>query len=99
MAENEDILNEIKETLDDIKAILLLVNQDAIATAKKNLLKESSVEKQVYDLCNGDNTTEDISNTIKKSKEYTRAVLSTLRQKGLVKTIQKDDKKIPEQVM
>jgi hypothetical protein len=95
----KDAMNEIKQTLDDIKAILLLVNQDKIAQAKKALLKEGSVEKQVYDLCNGENTTEDVSNILKKPTANIRAVISSLRQKGLVKTIEKDDRKVHDQVI
>jgi|WetSurMetagenome_2_1015567.scaffolds.fasta_scaffold34024_3 hypothetical protein len=95
----QETLSIIKQSLDDIKSILLLVNQEKIAAAKKILLKEGSIEKQVYDLCDGENTTQDISVVIKKSKEYTGAVISTLRQKGLVKTLQKNDKKIHEQIL
>ncbi len=92
-------LTDIKGTLDDIKAILLLINQDKIADLKRNLIKEGSIELQVYELCNGESTTEDIGNILKKSPANMRAVISSLRQKGLVKTVAIEGKKIHQQVI
>lgn len=94
---NEDILNEIKTLLEDIKALILITNQDKLDEMKKKLLKPGSMESQVYELCDGTNTTQDIAGKIQKSAEYTGAVISTLRRKGVVRTVERDGKKVPEQ--
>ena len=94
---SEATLNEIKSLLEDIKALLLLVNQDTLEEMKKKLLRAGSVESQVYELCDGVNTTQDIATKIQKSLEYVGAVISRLRQKGLVKTVEREGKKVYEQ--
>jgi len=94
---SEDTFKEIKTLLEDIKALLLLTNQDKLEEMKKKLLKSDSVESQVYELCDGVNTSQDITNKIQKSPEYTGAVISKLRRKGLVRTIEREGKKVHEQ--
>jgi len=94
---SEDIFNEMRSLLEDIKALLLLANQDKLEEMKRKLLKEGSMESQVYELCDGENTTQDIANRIQKSLGYARAVLSSLRRKGLVKTVERGGKKVHEQ--
>lgn len=93
----KDLLRKIQKSLEEIKAILTLANQDKLEEMKKKLLKEGSMESQVYELCDGENTTQDIANRIQKSLGYARAVLSSLRRKGLVKTVERDGKKVHEQ--
>lgn len=94
---SEDKLNEIKTLLDDIKGILQLVNQEKIDDVKKKIMKSGSMEETVYNLCDGDSTAPDIAVKIQKSVKYTNAVVSTLRQKGLIRMVEKDGKKIQEQ--
>jgi len=89
--------DEIKTLLEDIKGLLLIVNQDKLEEMKKRLLKPGSVESQVYDLCDGNNTTQSIATTIQKSTDYASAVLSNLRRKGLVRTIDRGGNKVHEQ--
>lgn len=89
-----DNLEEIKDLLEDIKNILQIVNQDKIDEAKAKLLEPGSIEEMVYKLCNGSNSTENIAKSIKKDNKYTLTVLGTLRKKGLIKTIDDNDKKI-----
>lgn len=94
---SEEKLSNIQELLEDIKGLLLLANQEKINEIKTRLLKPGSVEESIYKLCGDTNTTSDIASKINKSVEYTGAVVSTLRQKGLVKTVEKNGKKINEQ--
>lgn len=94
---SQDTFDEIKMLLEDIKGLLLLTNQDRLDEMKRKLLKSGSIESQVYELCDGTNTTQDIAGKIQKSSEYTGAVLSTLRRKGLVRAIERDGKKVHEQ--
>jgi hypothetical protein len=91
----DDKLDDIKALLEDIKGLLLLTNQDKLDAMKKSLLKPGSIENQVYELCEGV-TTQEIAGKI-KSQEYTGAVISTLRRKGLVKTVDRDGNKVHQQ--
>lgn len=93
----EDKLDDIKTLLEDIKGLLLVTNQDKLDEMKKGLLKPGSIENQVYELCDGTNTTQDIATKIQRSSEYTGAVISKLRRKGLVRTVEREGKKIHEQ--
>lgn len=88
--------DEVKTLLEDIKALLLISNQDKIDEMKKKLLKAGSIESQVYELCDGE-TTQVIAGKIQKSLENTGAVISTLRRKGLVRTVDRNGNKVHEQ--
>lgn len=94
----KDILQKLHRSLEEIKAILTLTNQDKLAEVKKALLKEGSVKLQVYNLCDGTKTTKDIVETLQKSAEYVSSYLSILRREGLVRTIEKEGKQIHEQI-
>jgi DNA-binding transcriptional ArsR family regulator len=88
-------LQKLQDTLEDIKAILLLTRTTEIEEAKKKLLKEDSEEK-IYDLCDGKSTEELVAITGKTAGNV-RAALSTLRQKGLIRTVERDGNKVHEQ--
>ncbi len=93
---SDEKLSAIQDLLEDIRAMLMLSNNDKIQDAKKQLLKEGSEQKKIYDLCD-DKTTQDIATTLQKSLEYVNSNLSLLRRKGLIKTVEKDGKKVHEQ--
>lgn len=92
----EDTLQKIHDSLEDIKAILLLTNNQRLEEMKKNLLKQGSEQQKIYDLCDG-KTTQEIADAIQKSADYVSSNISLLRRKGLIKTIEKEGKKIHEQ--
>ncbi len=92
----DEKLDEIKTLIEDIKGLLLLMNQDKLDEVKKRLLKPGTVESQVYDLCDG-TTTQDIATKIQRTPEYVNAVVSTLRRKGLVRTVDRAGNKVHEQ--
>ena len=93
---SEDELTNIKNLLEDIKGLLLLANQDKIEEIKRNTIRSGSVEETVYNLCQDESTNENLASQIKKDVPYVRAVISSLRQKGLIKTITKNGKKVHE---
>ena len=94
---SEDAVSEIRNLVDDIKALLLLTNQDRLEEMKKRLLKPGSIEAQVYELCEERKTTQEVATAIQKTPEYAGAVISTLRRKGLVRTVDVDGRKVHEQ--
>lgn len=91
-------LEKIQKTLEDIKAILILTNQEKLGEAKKTLLKEGSVKLQVYNLCDGSKTTQDIAQAIQKSTDYVNSYLSILRREGLIRTAEKEGKQVHEPI-
>jgi len=92
-----DLLRGIQKSLEEIKAILTLANQDKLTEVKNNLLKEGSMKLQVYNLYDGTRTTKDIAQSIQKPVEYVRSYISILRREGLIRTIEKEGKQIHEQ--
>jgi hypothetical protein len=92
-----EILRKILATLEDTKGLLLFVNQDKVEETKKRLLKAGSIESEIYELCDGINTTQAIATKIQKSPDYASAVISTLRRKGLVRTFDSGGNKVHEQ--
>lgn len=94
---SEEKLDEIKSLLDDVKSILQLANHDKIDEAKKKIMRPGSMEETVYKLCDGISNNADIASKVQKTEDNVRATVSTLRQKGLVRTIEKDGKKVHEQ--
>jgi transcription initiation factor IIE alpha subunit len=94
----KDILDSIQRTLEEIKAILVLLNQEKLATIKKNLLKEGSIKTQIYDLCDGSKTAKDIATIIQKELPYVNSYLSILRREGLIRSVKKDSEIVHEQI-
>jgi len=94
----KELLRKIQRTLEEIKAVLTLTNQDKLADVKKSLLKEGSVKLQVYNLCDGAKTTQDVAQALQKSTDYTNSYLSILRREGLIRTIEKEGRQVHEQI-
>jgi DNA-binding transcriptional ArsR family regulator len=92
------LLKKMQHTLDDIKAILVLSNQEKLAQAKKGLLKEGSVKQRIYELCDGTRTLQDIAGAIQKSTDYVSSYLTILRREGLVRSIEREGKQVHEQI-
>ncbi len=99
MAESiESELKEIHKTLVDVRAILILTNQDKLDETKRRLLPPGSMKAKIYDLCDGTKTTKAIADAIGKDEGYVRANLSTLRRDGLVRTAEKEGTQVHEQI-
>lgn len=94
----KELLGKIQKTLEEIKAVLTLTNQDKLSEVKKSLLKEGSIKLQVYDLCDGTKTTQELCQILEKSTDYINSYLSILRREGLIKSLEKDGKQVHEQV-
>jgi DNA-binding MarR family transcriptional regulator len=94
---SDEKLDEVKSLLEDIKGILLLANQEKLEEMKRKLLRPGSVESSVYELCDGSNTAQDIAAKLQKSPEYAGAVISSLRRKGLIRTVDVNGRKISVQ--
>ncbi|RLG50240.1 MAG: hypothetical protein DRO00_08985 [Thermoproteota archaeon] len=96
---SERLLKTIQSTLEEIRSIFILANQDKLKEAKKRLLRKGSVKEQVYSLCDGTKTTTDIAQAIQKDSAYVRSYLSILRREGLIRTVEREGKTVHEQVI
>jgi hypothetical protein len=96
--EHTKALRRINRTLDEIRSILIHANRGNLDTAKKELLKEGTVKKQVYDLCDGSRTTGDIAASLHKEENYVNSYISVLRREGFVRTRRSSGKAVHEQV-
>jgi len=94
----KELLERIQRTLEEIKAILTLTNQDKLAEVKKTILKEGTVKLQIYNLCDGTRTTQDLAQSVQKPTDYVNSYLSILRREGLIRTVQKDGRQVHEQI-
>lgn len=94
----DDLLRNIQRSLDEIKAILTLVNREKLEQTKKLLLKEGSVKLQIYSLCDGAKTTKEIAEAIQKDLGYVHSYLSILRREGLIRTVEKQENMVHEQI-
>jgi len=94
----KNLLKGILRSLEEIKSLFVLANQEKLAGVKKGLLKEGTVKLQIYDLCDGTKSTQDITQAIKKSAEYVGSYISTLQREGLIRTVEKDGRQVHEQV-
>jgi len=95
---SEQVLNEIKSLLEDIKGLLILTNQEKLEKRKKSLLTSGSIEEKVYNLCNGKNEISNIAKKIGKADKIVRARISDLRRKGLIKSYYQDEKYVHLQI-
>ena len=94
----KDLLRKIQGTLTDIRAILALTNEDKLSLVKKKLLPDSSMKLQVYNMCDGTRTTQDIANALQKPEPSIRAAIGNLRNEGLVRSFDRDGKQVHEQI-
>jgi len=99
MSDNLDVnlLQAIKNSLDEVKSILTLVNAEKLEETKKKLLPEGSIKRRIYELCDGTRTTKELADAIKKEVPYVNSYLSILRREGLIRTMNKDGTQIHEQ--
>lgn len=95
---NEESLEEIKGILKEIRSILLISNAKEIENFKKEFLNEKSEQVKIYNLCTN-LSTEDIAKKIKKKNDYVNTNLRRLREKGLIKSTNKNGKLIHEQII
>jgi Mn-dependent DtxR family transcriptional regulator len=92
------LLKRMQHTLDDIRSILVLSNQEKLTDAKKKLLKEGSVKRQIYELCDGNKTIQDIAAAIQKSTDYVSSYMTILRREGLIRTVEREGRQVYEQI-
>jgi hypothetical protein len=94
----KELLKDILRVLGEQKSLFVLANQENLSKMKQELLKEGTVKLQIYDLCDGTKTTQDLTQILKKTSEYMGSYISILRREGLIRTVEKDGKQVHEQI-
>ena len=82
-------LNDINRKLD------VLINLQKRALPKPTITKE---EKKVFELCDKKHTTAEIASATNKTKNNANFILCSLRDKGLIQSIDIDGKTVYEKV-
>jgi response regulator of citrate/malate metabolism len=95
---SNDELEKIRDTIEEIRSLMVLVNQDKLASIKENLLTPGSIKEKVYDMCDETKTAEEIAQAIGKGAAYVRSYLSILRREGFIRNVVKDGKTVYRQV-
>ncbi|MHA1757650.1 MAG: winged helix-turn-helix transcriptional regulator [Promethearchaeota archaeon] len=81
----KELLEKIYNSIEEFKRLFILINIKNLEEIKKLRLKEKSIKKTIYDLCDGKRTNEDIANEIQKDVNYVNAYLSKLKREGYIK--------------
>jgi len=94
----DDAIYKIQRELEELKSIIVILNQEKLEKKKNDLIPKDSVKKQIYDLCDGQNSITDIAKEMNKSNQYIGSYLSRLRREGLIRKIEKEGEIYHEQV-
>lgn len=93
------VLECILKTLEEIRSITILANQDKLEQRKRKLLPKGSIKERIYDLCDGTKTAKEIGEVIGKDASYVHSYLSILRREGLIRTIERNGRIVHEQII
>lgn len=91
-------LEKILSTLEEIRSLIVLLNQDKLREVKERLVKEGSVKEQVYNMCDETKTVEEMAQALSKGNSYVHSYLSILRREGLVRNVVKDGRVVYRQI-
>lgn len=94
----DDTLSKIQRDLEELKSLIIILNQEELEKKKEKLLPPKTIKKQIYDLCDGSKNIGELARSIGKSNEYTGSYLSRLRREGLIRKIEKDGEIYHEQI-
>jgi DNA-binding MarR family transcriptional regulator len=98
MTDEGTVLADIKQTVQDIRSILILTRKNELEKIKATLLPEGSIKARIYELCDSSNTTKMIAQTIGRDEAYVRANISVLRREGLVRSVDRNKDQFHEQI-
>ena len=94
----DDAIYKIQRDLEELKSIIVILNQEELEKKKDKLLPKNSIKMKIYELCDGTNTISNIANIIDNENEYIRSYLSILRREGLIRRIKRNGEIYHEQV-
>jgi hypothetical protein len=95
---SSDTLESIRAILEEIRSLIVLVNQHELEKVKEKLLKPGSVKEKIYNMCDETKTAEEMAQSLGKETGYVHSYLSILRREGLIRNVTKDGRQVYRQV-
>jgi hypothetical protein len=95
---SSEVFKKIQATLEEIRSLTVLVNQDKLEKVKEKLLKPGSIKEKIYNMCDETKTVEEMAQSIGKQSGYVHSYLSILRREGLIRNVVKDGRQVYRQV-
>ena len=94
---SSDVLEKILDAMEEIRSLMVLINQDKLTQIKANLLKTGTVKETIYNMCDETKTIGDMAQSLGKGDGYVRSYLSWLRREGLIRNIVKNGRQVYQQ--
>lgn len=95
---NSSTLEGIRDTLEEIRSLIVLINRDKLKLIKDNLLKTGTVKEKIYNMCDETKTVEEMAESLGKQSGYVHSYSSILRREGLIRKIVKDGRQVYQQI-
>ena len=95
---SSDVLEKILDAMEEIRSLMVLINQDKLTQIKANLLKTGTVKEMIYNMCDETKTVDEIAQSLGKDNGYVHSYLSILRREGLIRNIVKDGRQVYQQI-
>ena len=95
---SSDTLKRIQDTLEEIRSLMVLINQDRLKQIKDTLLKPGTIKERIYNMCDETKTIDEMAQLLGKGRGYVRSYLSILRREGLIRNVVEDGKQVYKQI-
>lgn len=95
---SSDSFENVQAILEEIRSLIVLVNQDKLTKIKEELLKEGTVKEKVYSMCDETMTAKEMAEALDKEEGYVYSYLSILRREGFIRNVVRDGKQVYRQV-
>ena len=93
-----DSLENVQSILEEIRSLIVLINQDKLTQIKEELLKAGTVKEKVYNMCDEAMTAKDMAEALSKEEGYVHSYLSILRREGFIRNVERDGQQVYRQV-
>lgn len=94
---SSNVLEKILEVMEEIRSLMVLINQDKLIQIKASLLKPGTVKETIYNMCDETKTVDEIAQALGKDNSYVHSYLSILRREGLIRNVVKNGRQVYQQ--
>lgn len=94
---SSNVLEKILEAMEEIRSLMVLINQDKLTQIKTSLLKPDTVKETIYNMCDETMTVDEIAQSLGKDNGYVHSYLSILRREGLIRNVVKNERQVYQQ--
>lgn len=92
-------LEQVNAKLDRLIALFVLIQKRELDDARRKAIARSEVRREIYNLCDGTKTVQDIAKRLGKSLPHISKELAFLEEVGLVRPIEVGRKKYYERII